>query len=129
MRLFFKRLFAKFFSPPTTSENLIFADSEIIRGWNVFLSLANLQKLPRLDKKRKNYFSLVRRTINFDQPYIDVEFNEEIVSLFQRICNNQNGYIVKLRNRYAEFLFAKFRSKRGIERESRIKISKERDKK
>lgn len=127
MRLFFKRLFAKFFSPPTTSENLIFADSEIIRGWNVFLSLANLQKLPRLDKKRKNYFSLVRRTINFDQPYIDVEFNEEIVSLFQRICNNQNGYIIKLS--YAEFLFAKFRSKRGIERESRIKISKERDKK
>lgn len=97
MRLFFKRLFAKFFSPPTTSENLIFADSEIIRGWNVFLSLANLQKLPRLDKKRKNYFSLVRRTINFDQSYIDVEFNEEIVSLFQSICNNQNGYIVKLR--------------------------------
>lgn len=107
MRLFFKRLFAKFFSPPTTSENLIFADSEIIRGWNVFLSLANLQKLPRLDKKRKNYFSLVRRTINFDQSSlnsisinminIDVEFNEEIVSLFQRICNNQNGYIVKLR--------------------------------
>lgn len=127
MRLFFKRLFAKFFSPPTTSENLIFADSEIIRGWNVFLSLANLQKLPRLDKKRKNYFSLVRRTINFDQSYIDVEFNEEIVSLFQRICNNQNGYIVKLS--YAGFLFAKFRSKRGIERESRIKISKERDKK
>lgn len=99
MRLFFKRLFAKFFSPPTTSENLIFADSEIIRGWNVFLSLANLQKLPRLDKKRKdqNYFSLVRRTINFDQSYIDVEFNEEIISLFQSICNNQNGYIVKLR--------------------------------
>lgn len=129
MRLFFKRLFAKFFSPPTTSENLIFADSEIIRGWNVFLSLANLQKLPRLDKKRKdqNYFSLVRRTINFDQSYIDVEFNEEIISLFQSICNNQNGYIVKLS--YAGFLFAKFRSKRGIERESRIKISKERDKK
>lgn len=92
MRLFFKRLFAKFFSPPTTSENLIFADSEIIRGWNVFLSLANLQKLPRLDK---NYFSLVRRTINFDQSYIDVEFNEEIVSLFQSICNNQNGYKIE----------------------------------
>lgn len=62
MCLFLKRLFAKFFSPPTTSENLIFAYSEIIRGRNVFLSLPNLQKLRRLflDKKRikMKYFSI-----------------------------------------------------------------------